>query len=81
MVGADNVASEKFTTIYKSVICFGKAKIVTENAEKQNILEKFIDKYSSENREGGMKYIKSAFDGCRVVEISIEHMSAKGLEK
>lgn len=81
VVGADNVAAEKFTTLYKSAICFGKARIVEADDEKQRILELFIRKYSADFMEGGLKYIKDQWDNCYVVEIEVEHMTGKGLAK
>lgn len=79
VVGADDVAPEKFTTIYKSVICFGQARIVETDEEKKRILEIILKKYSSDFMEGGMKYIKANWENCCCVEITVEHMSAKGL--
>ena len=43
VVAADNVTPEKFTTIYSSVICFGKARIYEAREEKQAILEGMVD--------------------------------------
>lgn len=79
VVAADNVTPEKFTTIYSSVICFGKARIYEAREEKQAILEGMVDKYHSEFREGGLKYIAGSIDKCSVIVIDIEHMTGKGL--
>lgn len=81
VVGADNVAAEKFTTVYKSVVCFGEAKIIDDDARKQEILEIILKKYSADFMEGGMKYIKAKWDECLCVEITIDHMTGKGLAK
>lgn len=81
VVGADNVAPQKFTTMYKSVICFGKARIADTDEEKQRVLELVLKKYSPDFMEGGMKYIKAQWDKCCVIEIDIEHMTGKGLAK
>lgn len=81
VVGADNISPEKFTTTYKSVICFGKAEILESDADKQKALELIIEKYSKDFREGGLDYIKKMWDKTAVVQITVEHMSGKGLEK
>ena len=81
VVGADDVDPGKFTTNYKSVICFGKARVVEEDAEKQKILEEMIEKYSKDFWDGGMKYIKAEWDNCYTVAIDVEQMTAKGLAR
>lgn len=81
VVGADNINPGKFTTSYKSVICFGKAAVIDSDERKQEILEYILEKYSSDFMEGGLKYIKTMWEKTFVVEISIEHMTGKGLEK
>ncbi|MDO4544577.1 MAG: pyridoxamine 5'-phosphate oxidase family protein [Bacillota bacterium] len=79
VVGADNIDAGKFTTNYKSVICFGKAHIAESDEEKQKILEEIVSKYSKDFWDGGMKYIKAEWDNCYAVEIEVEHMTGKGL--
>ena len=81
VVGADNISPEKFTTTYKSVICFGKASILEKDEDKQAALELIVGKYSADYREGGLEYIKKMWDKTAVVQIDIEHMTGKGLEK
>ncbi|NLD20581.1 MAG: pyridoxamine 5'-phosphate oxidase family protein [Clostridiales bacterium] len=80
-VGADDIDPEHFTTNYKSVICFGKARIVEKSEEKQKALEYMVKKYHNEYREGGLKYIKNAWSDCHVIAVDIEHMTGKGLAR
>lgn len=81
VVGADNIDAAKFTTMYKSVVCFGKAKIVESEEDKKKVLEIILKKYSADFMESGMKYIKAAWNDCCIVEIDVEHMTGKGLAK
>ena len=81
VVGADNIAPDKFTTLYKSVVAFGKAYVIDDDARKREVLEKILSKYSSDFMESGMKYINNMWEKTYVVEIEIEHMSGKGLAK
>ena len=81
VVGADNISPEKFTTTYKSVICFGKAEVLETDEDKQKALELIVGKYSKNFRDEGMKYIRDKWDRTAVVQITVEHMSGKGLEK
>ncbi len=81
VVGADNIAPEKFTTMYKSVIVFGKASIVETDEEKMAALNVIREKYSGSFPAEGAAYIKKFWDKTTVVAINIEHMTAKGLAK
>ena len=81
VVGADNVAAEKFTTMYKSVIIFGKASIVETDEEKLAVLNVIREKYSADFPAEGAAYIEKFFAKTTVVKIEVEHMTAKGLAK
>ena len=81
VVGADNIDQEKITSIYKSVICFGKARMVNTDEEKRSALVAMLNKYHYDVIPDGMKYIENAWNQCHIVAIDIEHMTGKGLEK
>lgn len=81
VVGADNIAPEKFTTMYKSVIAFGKAAIIDDDDKKNEVLQMIIGKYSADFMAAGVEYMKKMWDKTYIVEIEIEHMTAKGLAK
>ncbi|MEG1730569.1 MAG: pyridoxamine 5'-phosphate oxidase family protein, partial [Oscillospiraceae bacterium] len=46
VIDKDEVVPEKFTTIYRSVIAFGRARILENDAERRSALEKITEKYS-----------------------------------
>ena len=79
VVGADNIASDKFTTLYKSVVCFGKASVADTDEAKMDALNIIREKYSGDFPEEGAAYIKKFWDKTTVVIIEIEHMTGKGL--
>ncbi|MGI6766761.1 MAG: pyridoxamine 5'-phosphate oxidase family protein [Lentihominibacter sp.] len=81
VVGADNINAAAFTTVYKSVICFGKAHIVDGDEEKEEILKRIVKKYSAEYYDDGMDYMKQMWGKTACVVIDIEHMTGKGLAK
>lgn len=79
VVGADNIAPDKFTTAYKSVIAFGKASIIDTDEEKMAALNLIREKYSGNFPKEGAAYIEKFWDKTTVVVIEIEHMTGKGL--
>ena len=80
VVGADNINAEKFTTSYKSVICFGTATLL-EGDNKQKAMELIVEKYSAEFKEKGLEMIVNKWERTAVVCIEIEHMTGKGMAR
>ena len=76
VVGKTQLMPEKFSTIYESVIVFGNTEEVFA-AEKQNALEKLLQKYSAEFLEPGKKYIKKSQAEARVFKINLSRMTGK----
>ena len=79
VVGADEIAPEKFTTMYKSVIAFGRASIIDTDEEKMAALNLIREKYSGNFPKEGAAYIEKFWDKTTVVVIEVEHMTGKGL--
>lgn len=46
VIAQDDVLPEKFTTCFRSVIVFGKIRILTDEAEKRTAIEKLALRYS-----------------------------------
>jgi hypothetical protein len=76
VVSKTEIIQEKFTSMYKSVIAFGSAGIVT-GEEKTRALMKLIEKYSPDFIEEGRKYIGREASDTTVVKIRIEEMKGK----
>ncbi|MBS4535742.1 pyridoxamine 5'-phosphate oxidase family protein [Clostridium sp. D2Q-14] len=77
IVRESEVVPEKFSTNYKSVITFGKIKIVDDN-EKKEVLLNFIKKFAKDFLDKGIKYVENSFHKTTVLEIKIEHLTGKG---
>lgn len=77
IIHQDDVLPEKYTTCYKSVIVFGKARIL-ENAQEINFSIKELGrKYNCDDEEGIQKEIDTFANKFLMVEISIDHMTGK----
>ncbi|WP_206458155.1 pyridoxamine 5'-phosphate oxidase family protein [Anaerovorax sp. IOR16] len=77
VIEQDTVLPEKFDTVYRSAVIFGKARILKDKNEKRAGLMALIEKYSSAYIESGEKYIDKAIDAVNVIEIVIDHMTGK----
>lgn len=77
VINTDEVVPETFSTNYRSVIVFGRARILTDDAEKKFGLECLVEKYSPDYVEKGQSEIKREWNRVCVVEVAIEHMTGK----
>lgn len=76
VIEKDDVDSEKLTTLFRSVVVFGKAEIM-ENEEKINsAMLSFGLKYNNDVA-AVEKEIQREWNGLCCVEISIEHITGK----
>ncbi len=73
----DDVVPHKYTTYFRSVIVFGKARIIEDNAEKRTAIELLAAKYSPNDEEGRLKEIDSGFKRLCMIELTVEHMTGK----
>lgn len=74
---SDNIIPEKFTTIYESVIAFGKAEILTDTQRMTLALRALNQKYSGDYPKQGEEEIKKGINGVCIVEIKITHLTGK----
>lgn len=78
VIDQDQIVPEEYTTYYRSVIAFGKIRILKDEDEKKCAIEKMAKKYhptdSAVNRESAIR--KEWMPLC-MIEFSIEHMTGK----
>ncbi len=77
VIAQDEVIPEKFATNYRSVIVFGRVKILTGDRERREALEWLIEKYSPGYYEQGQQEIANDWLRVCVLEVRIEHMTGK----
>ena len=78
VIDQDDIISEKFTSYFKSVIVFGTARILEEESEKRNAIEKLAEKYSPDQKEEKRsEEINKQFSALCIIELNIEHMTGK----
>lgn len=77
VVDQDAVVPEKYTTYYRSVIAFGRARILKDEHQKRGALQMLAAKYSPEQREGRLLEIERLFSRVCMVEVDIEHLTGK----
>lgn len=78
VIDQDNIVPEEYTTYFRSVIVFGKIRILDDEKEIKAAIEKLAIKYypkdSETNRE---KTINKEWKSLCMMEFSIEHLTGK----
>lgn len=77
VIDQDNIVPQEYTTYFRSVIVFGKARVLEEEKEKRTAIEILAAKYSPNNESGRLQEINTAFKRLCLIELSIEHMTGK----
>lgn len=77
VVGRTRPVPEKFTTLYESVIVFGRARINPADDDKRKAIRKLVAKYCPEHTAEGEIYMEKSFNRTHTFRIDIEYISAK----
>lgn len=80
IVAQDNVLPEKYTTAYKSVIAFGRLRVMDED-EKLPAVLKLAEKYNPGHLTQSRAEAEKSMKVMHMLELEIEHLTGKqGLE-
>lgn len=78
VIDQDNIIPEKYTTYFRSVIAFGKVRILDDETEIRKAIEKLAVKYYPEDSEANRNQaIVREWNSLCMIEFSIEHMTGK----
>lgn len=77
IVGKSQIAAEKFTAYFESVILSGSAVIVTSPEEKRRAIELILEKYSPNDLEKGRVAAASAMSIVGIIRIDVDKFSGK----
>lgn len=76
VIAQDEVHPETFTTHFRSVICYGRVRIIENETEKLSALHMLGKRYNPE--EAGIQHeIDKDFTHVAVIEFTIEHITGK----
>lgn len=77
VVGRTHVVSDKFTTGYESIVVKCRAQIGLSVDERRQALRLFLDKYSPNDKEVGLKYAEKSFHRTEIIRLDIQEFSGK----
>lgn len=78
VVTQDDVVPETYSTDYRSVVVFGRARVIEDAERKLNIIRKLAVRYAPRNtREHMQREIDESMHHLTIVEITMEHITGK----
>ena len=77
VIETDQVVPEEYTSYFRSVILFGRARIVEDLEEKHKIVDYLVEKYSPGLEEGVHETFEKRIAWMGAFEIDIDHISGK----
>lgn len=77
VVERDDILQEKFTTLFKSAVAFGKAEILADKEEMRSSVTALVEKYCSDFLDEVPAEVERGFDILCMIKINIEHLTGK----
>lgn len=78
VVAVDEVLPEKFSGDFRSVVAFGTAKIIEDDAEKRSVMEMITRRYAPNAEQAVMDAkIDVRFRAVSIIVVDVEHLSGK----
>ena len=77
IIDQDKIVPEKYTTHYRSLIAFGKVRLLEKQEEMRTIATALAMKYSADYAEGIPAEIDDYMSRLAIIEMTIEHMTGK----
>ncbi len=78
VIAEDSVRPETYTTLFQSVIVFGKLRVLEDGREKRSAIEKLALRYAPGDSAGGRnRAINQEWDRFCMLDMSIDQMTGK----
>ncbi len=77
IIDKDDIKPEKYTTFYKSIIAFGKVKIVNDNEESLFAIKELGEKYCPHHNTDLQQEINKNINRFLIIRLEIEHITGK----
>lgn len=78
VIDQDRIVPEKYTTYFRSVIAFGRVRLIEDDQGKRAAIEKLAIKYVPNDSAAGREAaIEREWESLCMLEMDIEHMTGK----
>lgn len=78
VIDQDQIVPEEYTTYFRSVIAFGRIRILEDEKERRGAIEKLVLKYAPDSTpEERQQAIQREWERLCILELEIEHVTGK----
>lgn len=77
VVEKDEVIAEEYTTYFRSVVAFGRIRILEKEADIRRSIEILAAKYGPGDKEKDLQAIEREYAALCMFELSVEHLTGK----
>ncbi|MDO4740449.1 MAG: pyridoxamine 5'-phosphate oxidase family protein [Eubacteriales bacterium] len=77
VIAQDELHPERFTTYFRSVIAFGRVRVLESEAEKREAITALADRFAPGDPAGRDREINGSMPSLCVLEMTIEHLTGK----
>ncbi|WP_297639879.1 pyridoxamine 5'-phosphate oxidase family protein [uncultured Clostridium sp.] len=77
IIDQDKIVPEKYTSYFRSVIAFGKVRVIDDEKEMRNFLKVLSTKYCKDDDAGIEEEINRFIKNVRIIELDIMHLTGK----
>ncbi|HNY00714.1 MAG TPA: pyridoxamine 5'-phosphate oxidase family protein [Oscillospiraceae bacterium] len=77
VIDQNELHPETYTTQFRSVIAFGRVRVVTDESERRAALLRIAEKYGPDDAAGQAKEVEATLPRACLIELAIEHLSGK----
>lgn len=78
VIDQDQVVPEEYTTYFRSVVVFGRMRVLEDEQEKRKAIEKLAIKYApKDSPENRREAIDREWEPLCMLEMTVEHLSGK----
>ena len=78
VIDQDRVVPEEYTTYFRSVIAFGRIRVIGDDGERRSAVERLALKYHpGDTPEPRNRFIDSEWAPLCMLEMTVEHLSGK----
>lgn len=77
VIGADEVDAQNLSTRFRSVVAFGRVRMVEDVELKRRALMAVGERFAPRNMQGIIREIDESIHHTGIIELTIEHLSGK----
>lgn len=81
VVDKSELAKEEFSTNYRSVIVFGRARLITEHSQMVEAMMKMMSRLAPDMEDKAMEHCRHSVNAMAMIEITPEHITGKARKK